>query len=151
MMFCSGAPNSPDAAMRASTSASPNSFLRRRGPRAYNSPVSNVRSPRDCSSLDLYGHFRDGSTGQPKMFGETIEYAQLEVFARGMPARLAKPLLVKAGLAGAEHGAPLLRPARRAVRGHGDDPPRGTIHLHHGHAALASATGVGRHPGEGHL
>ena len=31
------------------------------------------------------------------MFGETIEYAQLEVFARGMPARLAKPLLVKPG------------------------------------------------------
>jgi GntR family transcriptional regulator len=32
-----------------------------------------------------------------KMFGETIEYAQLEVFARGMPAKLAKPLQVKAG------------------------------------------------------
>src|ERR1700675_205176 len=32
-----------------------------------------------------------------KMFGETIEYAQLEVFARGMPARLAKPLQVKPG------------------------------------------------------
>jgi hypothetical protein len=27
-----------------------------------------------------------------KMFGETIEYAQLEVFARGMPADLAKAL-----------------------------------------------------------
>jgi GntR family transcriptional regulator len=32
-----------------------------------------------------------------KMYGQTIEYAQLEVFARGMPARLAKPLQVKAG------------------------------------------------------
>jgi DNA-binding GntR family transcriptional regulator len=31
------------------------------------------------------------------MFGETIEYAQLEVFARGMPAKLAKPLQVKPG------------------------------------------------------
>src|SRR4029078_1112731 len=97
MMFFSGAPNSPDAAMRASTSASPNSFWRRRGPRADNSPVSKVRSPRDCSSLDLYVHYRNGSTGQPKMFGETIEFAQLEVFARGMPARLAKPLGVKPG------------------------------------------------------
>src|SRR5438105_6339348 len=32
-----------------------------------------------------------------KMFGETIEYAQLEVFARGMPASLAKALGVKPG------------------------------------------------------
>lgn len=32
-----------------------------------------------------------------KMFGETIEYAQLEVFARGMPAKLAKALGVKPG------------------------------------------------------
>lgn len=32
-----------------------------------------------------------------KMYGETIEYAQLEVFARGMPAKLAKPLGVKTG------------------------------------------------------
>ena len=32
-----------------------------------------------------------------KMFGETIEYAQLEVFVRGMPAHLAKPLQVKPG------------------------------------------------------
>ena len=32
-----------------------------------------------------------------KMYGETIEYAQLEVFARGMPSRLAKPLKVKPG------------------------------------------------------
>src|ERR1700730_15018769 len=32
-----------------------------------------------------------------KMFGETIEYAQLEVFVRGMPAKLAKPLQVKPG------------------------------------------------------
>src|ERR1700730_3524771 len=32
-----------------------------------------------------------------KMFGETIEYAQLEVVARGMPAKLAKPLKVKPG------------------------------------------------------
>src|SRR4029079_17993115 len=32
-----------------------------------------------------------------KMYGETIEYAQLEVFARGMPAKLAKPLGVKPG------------------------------------------------------
>jgi GntR family transcriptional regulator len=31
------------------------------------------------------------------MYGETIEYAQLEVFARGMPAKLAKPLEVKTG------------------------------------------------------
>ena len=32
-----------------------------------------------------------------KMFGQTIEYAQLEVFARGMPAKLARQLQVKAG------------------------------------------------------
>jgi DNA-binding GntR family transcriptional regulator len=32
-----------------------------------------------------------------KMYGETIEYAQLEVFARGMPAKLAKALGVKPG------------------------------------------------------
>src|SRR5437899_5918515 len=32
-----------------------------------------------------------------KMFGETIEYAQLEVFARSMPAKLAKALQVKPG------------------------------------------------------
>src|ERR1700758_4457466 len=32
-----------------------------------------------------------------KMYGETIEYAQLEVFARGMPAKLSKPLGVKPG------------------------------------------------------
>jgi GntR family transcriptional regulator len=32
-----------------------------------------------------------------RMYGETIEYAQLEVFARGMPAKLAKPLKVKPG------------------------------------------------------
>ena len=32
-----------------------------------------------------------------RMFGETIEYAQLEVFARGMPANLAKALQVKPG------------------------------------------------------
>ncbi len=32
-----------------------------------------------------------------KMFGETIEYAQLEVFARGLPAKLAKPLQAKPG------------------------------------------------------
>jgi GntR family transcriptional regulator len=32
-----------------------------------------------------------------KMYGETIEYAQLEVFVRGLPARLAKPLQAKAG------------------------------------------------------
>jgi DNA-binding GntR family transcriptional regulator len=31
------------------------------------------------------------------MFGQTIEYAQLEVYARGMPEKLAKPLQVKAG------------------------------------------------------
>src|SRR6202795_2534346 len=32
-----------------------------------------------------------------KMFGETIEYAQLEVFARSLPAKLAKPLQAKPG------------------------------------------------------
>jgi GntR family transcriptional regulator len=32
-----------------------------------------------------------------KMYGETIEYAQLEVFARGLPAKLAKPLQANAG------------------------------------------------------
>jgi GntR family transcriptional regulator len=32
-----------------------------------------------------------------KMYGQTIEYAQLEVFARGMPARMAKHLKVKTG------------------------------------------------------
>jgi DNA-binding GntR family transcriptional regulator len=32
-----------------------------------------------------------------KMFGETIEYAQLEVFVRGMPANLARPLQAKPG------------------------------------------------------
>jgi GntR family transcriptional regulator len=41
-----------------------------------------------------------------KMFGETIEYARLEVFARGMPAKLAKPLGVKPG-------APALTMVRR--------------------------------------
>src|SRR3954466_4627548 len=45
MMFCSGAPNSPAAAMRSATSASPNSFLRRRRPRAFSSLVSNSNSP----------------------------------------------------------------------------------------------------------
>jgi DNA-binding GntR family transcriptional regulator len=32
-----------------------------------------------------------------KMFGQTTEYAQMEIFARAMPAALAKPLQVKAG------------------------------------------------------
>ena len=32
-----------------------------------------------------------------KMYGETIEYAQLEIFARAMPTKLAKPLQVKPG------------------------------------------------------
>jgi GntR family transcriptional regulator len=32
-----------------------------------------------------------------KMFGEIIEYAQLEVFARSLPAKLAKPLQAKSG------------------------------------------------------
>jgi GntR family transcriptional regulator len=32
-----------------------------------------------------------------KMFGQTTEYAQMEIFARGMPAPLAKALQVKAG------------------------------------------------------
>jgi len=32
-----------------------------------------------------------------KMYGETIEYAQLEIFVRGLPARLAKPLQAKPG------------------------------------------------------
>ena len=32
-----------------------------------------------------------------KMFGQTTEYAQMEIFARAMPAGLAKPLQVKAG------------------------------------------------------
>ena len=32
-----------------------------------------------------------------RMFGETIEHAQLEVFVRGMPAKLARPLQVKPG------------------------------------------------------
>jgi len=32
-----------------------------------------------------------------KMYGETIEYAQLEVFVRGLPAKLAKPLQAKPG------------------------------------------------------
>jgi GntR family transcriptional regulator len=32
-----------------------------------------------------------------KMFGQTIEYAQLEIFARAMPAKLAKQLQVKTG------------------------------------------------------
>jgi len=41
-----------------------------------------------------------------KMFGATIEYAQLEVFARGMPASLAKPLKV-------EPGSPALTMVRR--------------------------------------
>jgi DNA-binding GntR family transcriptional regulator len=32
-----------------------------------------------------------------KMFGQITEYAQMEIFARGMPATLAKPLRVKTG------------------------------------------------------
>jgi len=32
-----------------------------------------------------------------KMFGQVTEYAQMEIFARAMPAALAKPLRVKAG------------------------------------------------------
>lgn len=32
-----------------------------------------------------------------RMFGQVTEYAQMEIFARGMPAALAKPLQVKAG------------------------------------------------------
>jgi GntR family transcriptional regulator len=32
-----------------------------------------------------------------KMYGQTTEYAQMEIFARGMPAALAKALQVKAG------------------------------------------------------
>ena len=32
-----------------------------------------------------------------KMFGQTTEYAQMEIFARAMPAALAKALQVKAG------------------------------------------------------
>src|ERR1700755_3203268 len=32
-----------------------------------------------------------------KMFGQTTEYAQMKIFARGMPSALARPLQVKAG------------------------------------------------------
>src|SRR6201987_5927313 len=32
-----------------------------------------------------------------KMYGQTTEYAQMEIFARAMPAALAKPLQVRAG------------------------------------------------------
>src|SRR6266480_2244084 len=59
MMFCSGAPNSPDTAIRRSTSASPNIFLRRRRPRAYISLVSNFRS-----RLDFAGSFIRSNAGQ---------------------------------------------------------------------------------------
>src|SRR3954452_11898319 len=45
MIFCNGAPNSPAAVMRFSTSDSPNIFLRRRMPRAYNSLVSTCSLP----------------------------------------------------------------------------------------------------------
>jgi hypothetical protein len=41
-MFCNGAPNSPEAAIRFSTSASPNIRFRRRKPRAYISLVSTL-------------------------------------------------------------------------------------------------------------
>jgi hypothetical protein len=50
MMFWSGAPNSPEAAIRFSTSASPNIALRRRRPRAYSSLMSNFRS-RFCHAI----------------------------------------------------------------------------------------------------
>src|SRR6059058_5874512 len=46
MICCSGRPNSPAAFIRLSTSASPNIFLRRRRPRAYNSVVSTISIPR---------------------------------------------------------------------------------------------------------
>ena len=32
-----------------------------------------------------------------KMFGQTTEYVQMEIFARGTPAKLVKALEVKAG------------------------------------------------------
>ena len=32
-----------------------------------------------------------------RMFGQTTEYAEMEIFTRGMPATLAKTLQVKAG------------------------------------------------------
>jgi len=51
--------------------------------------------------------FRGGETQRPfpqpvhkqiaKMYGQTTEPAQMEIFARGMPAPLAKALQVKAG------------------------------------------------------
>src|SRR6266496_1220781 len=59
MMFCSGAPNSLDAAIRRSTSALPNIFLRRRRPRSYISLVSNFRS-----RMDFVGSFIRSNAGQ---------------------------------------------------------------------------------------
>src|SRR6202035_4522406 len=66
MMFCSGAPNSPAAAIRFSISASPNIFLRRRRPRAYNSLVSTGFTPPVRSMAGLYGQIIVASIEQAR-------------------------------------------------------------------------------------
>ena len=74
-----------------------------------------------------------------KMFGQTTEYVQMEIFARGMPTTLAGALQVKAGSTALTVIRPLLRRSGRAVRGYGNHTPRGPPHLQDGHAALAAA------------
>ena len=64
------------------------------------------------------------------MFGQTTEYAQMEIFPRAMPAALARPLQVKAS-----------SPALTVVRRY-HDASRGPLHLHHGHAAPAPSAGL---------
>src|ERR1700686_487577 len=59
-----------------------------------------------------------------KMFGETIEYAQLEVFARTLPAKLAKPLQAKPG-------SPALTMVRRYY-GFREELFEGTVPTHPG-------------------
>ena len=55
---------------------------------------ANIDARRKAVGLGTMAEYR---VQMRKMYGETIEYAQLEVFARGMPAKLAKPLGVKPG------------------------------------------------------
>src|SRR4249920_3878145 len=91
MIFCKGAPNSPAAAMRSATSASPNSFLRRRRPRAYMSLVSKVSSPHGSRRrLNLYGHFEDNPTGKIKRI--TAGYLAPHPFVRINRLLLGNPL-----------------------------------------------------------
>jgi len=114
-------------------------------------PLRSIRSPLGSTEIYLLRKFagvvkrNDHGRRAPvheqiaKMFGQTTEYVQMEIFARGMPTTMAGALQVKAGSTALTVIRPLLRRSGRAVRGYGNHTPRGPLHLLDGHAALAAA------------